>query len=81
MISKGSGVENVLTCKICTKRLFTKGNKEAMMFFKTHIEGHIDIAHPCPYFSAVCTAAQYLHMHKKRQHLKDLEVEQICVTP
>ena len=81
MISRGSGVGNVLTCKLCSKRSFTNGNKEAFMFFKTHIEGHLDIAHPCPYCSAVCTAVQYLHMHKKRQHLKDLEAEKTCLTP
>ena len=42
---------------------------------RTHVEGHLDVKHPCPYCSFICTRTNNLRLHKKKLHLMDYQLE------
>jgi hypothetical protein len=75
IVTKGSGVEKCLTCKVCGKKAFMMGSKNAVRIFKDHVEGHLGLKWSCTYCPAVFTLARYLDRHKGRRHASEYAVE------
>ena len=61
-------------CGVC-KYKFDRTGLNVSQRFKSHVEGHLGIKHPCPYCALVCTRSNNLRLHKKKSHLTDYKLE------
>ena len=75
LVLQGSGVTQVVSCKTCKKRTFTRGSKKLLDAFKEHVEGHLNIQHPCPYCTAYFMISEELQSHKKNAHINEYTSE------
>ena len=65
---------NKMSCGVC-KYQFDRTGLNVSQRFKSHVEGHLDIKHPCPYCALICTRSNNLRLHKKKSHLNDYKLE------
>ena len=65
---------NQMFCGVCNLSFDRKGRNVSQRF-KSHVEGHLDLKHPCPYCSLVCTRTNNLRLHKKKSHLSEYKLE------
>ena len=68
---------NQMFCGVCNLSFDRKGRNVSQRF-KSHVEGHLDLKHPCPYCSLVCTRTNNLRLHKKKSASTGFGIHQLA---